>query len=493
MPKKPTYKQLLQKVETLEKEKCAWLKESEIAAGEAGFGEKGGDRLDDSSAEVDSLGVLIDVAAIQSIMDDFYSLTGMVTAILDMDGSVIESTGWQDICTKFHRIHPKTAQNCIESDLFLTKKLKAGEHIKYQCKNGLWDVVTPLYIGNKHLGNIYTGQFFYDDDFIDEQKFIQQAETYGFEKDAYLDAFHKIPRYRKKIIDQLMSFLVKFTTYISNVSYANLKLEKEIKERQELQARLAQVQKMDSIGRLAGGVAHDFNNKLLLILGYVELIMSQSGPGSQNYDELVEIQKAAQHSAEITRQLLAFARKQTIAPQVLDLNSTVESMLKMLRRLIGENIGLSWLPGTDLGLVRLDPAQIDQILTNLCVNARDAIQGTGKINIATASATFDEADCAPRTDYIPGDYITLTVSDNGSGMDQQTIANIFEPFFTTKEFGKGTGLGLATVYGIVKQNRGVITVSSEIDQGTTFKIYLPKHQIKMDSSFHDAEGHLRRP
>jgi two-component system cell cycle sensor histidine kinase/response regulator CckA len=212
-------------------------------------------------------------------------------------------------------------------------------------------------------------------------------------------------------------------------------------------------------------------------------------PAQPLFADLQEIQKAARRSADLTRQLLAFARKQTIAPKVLDLNETVESMLKMLRRLIGENIDLSWLPGNNLWPVKVDPSQIDQILANLCVNARDAIAGVGKVTIETKDSTFDETTCAAHAGFVPGEYVRLTVSDNGCGMDTETRAHIFEPFFTTKGVGEGTGLGLSTVYGIVKQNNGYIDVDSAPGQGTIFKIYLPRHagQVVEDRKAASAE------
>jgi two-component system sensor histidine kinase EvgS len=230
---------------------------------------------------------------------------------------------------------------------------------------------------------------------------------------------------------------------------------------------------MESVGRLAGGVAHDYNNMLSLIIGYAELALDKTSPGDALREDLDEILSAAQRSADITRQLLAFARKQTIRPKVIDLNETVEGMLKMLRRLIGEDIDLSWRPGTGRMPVFMDPSQVDQLLANLCVNARDAIGGVGKLTIGTGRVRFDEAYCADHAGFIPGDFILLAVSDDGCGMDKDTLANIFEPFFTTKSVGEGTGLGLATVYGIVKQNEGFINVYSEPGEGATFKIYLP--------------------
>ncbi|WP_319575914.1 PAS domain S-box protein [uncultured Desulfobacter sp.] len=859
MTRKPTYEELLQKVKKLEEERCAWKKDSFVEASNSKpRGTDSADPDNDFWEKKDNLGSIINVGKLQSIMDDFHKLTGMVTAILDMEGNVIESTGWQDICTKFHRVHPITKKNCTESDLYLVKNIKYGEYIEYQCKNGLWDVVTPLYIGNKHVGNIYTGQFFYEGDPVDENRFIKQAETYGFDKELYLDAFRRIPRYNRKTIKDLMSFLVKFTSYVSNVSYSNLKLETEIydrkqaedelrkserrfqramnasqdgiydwdletkdiyyspgwkrmlgyepdelpndfsvweklthpddaksswtmmneviegkrdrfeiefrmkhknghwvdilsrsnlytddlngkirvvgthvdiseikkierelkareeehwailetamdgfwiidtagrflevnetycemsgyaeeellhmdisavedvekpfdvathmqkvlaegqdrfesrhrrkdgtvfdveisvqkrpldepqcvvfirditerkcselallesetrfkalhnasfggivihdqgvilecnqglsemmgyeyseligmdgllliadqsrekvknnirtgyekpyeafglrkngeefpmhlearnvpykgkkvrtvefrdlteqkkteTEKEKLQAQLLQAQKMESVGRLAGGVAHDFNNMLNIILGNTEIAIEDIAPDDPVHGNLGEILSAAKRSADITRQLLAFSRKQTIAPKILNLNDTIKSMLRMLRRLIGEDIDLAWLPGANIRQVRMDPSQIDQILANLCVNARDAIADVGKITIETGNTTFDSAYCATHPGFVAGDFVLLAVSDDGCGMDQETISKMFEPFFSTKDIGKGTGLGLATVYGIVKQNEGFINVYSEPDQGTTFRIYLPQYRAETES------------
>jgi len=258
--------------------------------------------------------------------------------------------------------------------------------------------------------------------------------------------------------------------------------------REKLQVQLLQAQKMESIGRLAGGVAHDFNNMLSVILGYTELALEQAGSDPQFQHPLMEIQNAATRSADITRQLLAFARKQTIAPRILDLNHTVESMLKMLRRLIGEDLSLIWVPGEKCGLVKMDPSQIDQILANLCINARDAITGTGIITIETDSVTIDESYCKDHAGFIPGNFILLTVSDDGCGMKREILDNLFEPFFTTKTPEKGTGLGLATVYGIIKQNNGFINVYSEPEKGTTFRIYLPCHESEEPMTQHRPDA-----
>jgi two-component system, cell cycle sensor histidine kinase and response regulator CckA len=245
-------------------------------------------------------------------------------------------------------------------------------------------------------------------------------------------------------------------------------------EREKLQRQLNQAQKMESVGRLAGGVAHDFNNMLTVILGYAEMALLQCTSSEPIYENLKTIKAAALQSADLVRQLLAFARKQTIVPKVLDVNDTVAGMLKMLQRLIGEEIDFGWMPGPALWSLKMDPSQFDQLLANLCVNARDAITGVGKITIETENRVFDQAYCQVHPGFVPGEYVMVAVSDNGCGMEKEVMGQIFEPFFTTKETGKGTGLGLATVYGIIKQNDGFINVYSEPAKGSTFKIYLPR-------------------
>ena len=257
--------------------------------------------------------------------------------------------------------------------------------------------------------------------------------------------------------------------------------KKAKEEREKLHSQLIQAQKMESVGRLAGGVAHDFNNMLGVILGYTGMSLERLTPGDPLHTALTEIETAARRSADLTKQLLAFARKQVVSPRMLNLNSTIEAMLRLLRRLIGEDIGLLWMPGKNLWPVRMDPVQIDQILANLCVNARDAISGVGKVTIATGNVSLDDRQCARHEGFFPGDYVRLAVSDNGCGMDDDTLPHIFEPFFTTKEVGKGTGLGLATVYGVIKQNNGFIYVNSRPGQGSVFEIYLPRHSEGEDS------------
>lgn len=285
----------------------------------------------------------------------------------------------------------------------------------------------------------------------------------------------------------------------AELSSANSQLQIELAERlraaeekTNLQAQLYQAQRLESVGRLAGGVAHDYNNMLSVILNYTEMALEQLEPGSTVHNDLQEVLSAARRSTGITRQLLAFARKQTIVPQVLDLNAAMTDMLKMLKRLIGEDINLTWLPAPNLWPVKIDPSQVDQLLANLCVNARDAITGVGEIIIETNQVTLEPEYCASHARVVPGDYVLLTVSDNGCGIEKEILDKIFEPFFTTKELGKGTGLGLSTVYGIAEQHGGFVNVYSEPGKGTTFRIYLPRHTGKNMGREKRPNGEIKR-
>ena len=249
---------------------------------------------------------------------------------------------------------------------------------------------------------------------------------------------------------------------------------RDITSRRALEDQVRQAQKLEAVGRLAGGIAHDFNNTLAVILGHAEFALQATGESEALSEDLRAIQRAAQHSAVLTRQLLTYARRQTIAPRALDLNDSITEALRMLKPLIGESISLRWSPASDLWPVTLDPAQLDQILTNLCANARDAIGGHGTLSITTENCTVSVEASRDIPNSLPGEYVLLRVRDDGHGMTPDVRAQIFEPFFTTKGLGEGTGLGLAMVYGIVRQNHGAITVTSAPQQGTEMSLYFPR-------------------
>src|SRR5438552_12669881 len=247
----------------------------------------------------------------------------------------------------------------------------------------------------------------------------------------------------------------------------------EITDRKQLEEQLMQSQQMEAVGQLAGGIAHDFNNILTAIVGYTDLLTAELGANEQQHEDLEEIRKAARRAAALTRQLLAFSRKQVLEPRIIDVNGVVMNLDKMLRSLISENIELNTVLADDLAAARADQNQIEQVIMNLAINARDAMPDGGTVTIETRNATLDDTYAAQHVSVIPGEYVMLAVSDTGCGMDEKTKSRIFEPFFTTKPAGRGTGLGLSTVYGIVKQTGGNIWLYTEPGKGTTFKIYLP--------------------
>ena len=259
-------------------------------------------------------------------------------------------------------------------------------------------------------------------------------------------------------------------------------IARDLTQRKELEEQLRQAQKMEAVGRLAGGIAHDFNNLLAVLMGYSELMMQRLEPGDTLHKSAQEIGKAAERAATLTRQLLAFSRKQMLAPKVLDLNVVLSEMEDLLRRLIREDVTLRVAPDNGLWHIKADRGQLEQVILNLTLNARDAMPHGGRVTIETQNVELDAAYARRRPVVQAGSYVLLAVSDTGVGMDAETQAHIFEPFFTTKEKGKGTGLGLATVYGIVKQSGGYIWVYSEMGRGTTFKVYLPRVVERVEES-----------
>ncbi|MDX2480675.1 MAG: PAS domain S-box protein [Desulfuromusa sp.] len=270
------------------------------------------------------------------------------------------------------------------------------------------------------------------------------------------------------------------------VNYVAVK--REITEQLLVEDQYRQAQKMEAVGQLAGGVAHDFNNMLAIILGQVEIALMKIPPGDPLEKRLLEIKHAAKRSAELTQQLLGYARKQSRQPQVLNLNDTVATMLKMLKRLIGENLELRWQPEAALPLVNIDPSHLNQILTNLIINARDAIDGSGVIVVQTTQVFLDEKFCYEHSGSHSGEHVLLQVIDNGCGMSQDILTKMFDPFFTTKEVNRGTGLGLSMVFGLVKQNNGYITASSTPDQGSIFSLYFPRTLIDESLSIQADHG-----
>jgi len=326
---------------------------------------------------------------------------------------------------------------------------------------------TAAELTGRHLGSLYA----------DAQQWFQTA-----------DYFHARKEFNNLTTECVRKDGAAIVARISGRSIANGKdggtfeiFMEDVTETRMLELQLRQAQKMEAIGRLAGGIAHDFNNLLMVISGYVEFLLERLGPDPRLRGPAQEISNATQRATSLTRQLLAFSRKQILAPKLLDLNEAVAENLKMLTRMIGEDIDLVMIPGPTLGAVRADPGQIDQVIMNLAVNARDAMPQGGKLTIETANVTLDENFARTHTPLTAGDYIMLAISDTGVGMDNETQSRIFEPFFTTKGT-KGTGLGLSTVYGIVKQSGGFIFVDSKPQRGTAIRAYFPRVNGREDAA-----------
>ncbi|MBJ6802339.1 PocR ligand-binding domain-containing protein [Geomonas propionica] len=540
-----------------------------------------------------SINQLLDIPKLQVILDSLYEVSGIPSAIIDLEGKILTGSGWQDICTKFHRGNPTTEKFCIESDQEITSGLQDQQrHVQITCPLGLTDTATPLVIEGEHLANIFTGQLFLQPP--DRQRFRLQAEKYGFEEASYLLAIDRVPVISQDKLDQNLSFIANLTELLAiqgltqlrslevqeclreseervqqiiasaqegiivydcglrfqvwnrymeemsgfsaqqvlgrlpqevfpmlersgvverlrrvlaghGVDSAEVELQRpdlprsiwhtdtlaplknadgeivgviatvrDITERKHTEEQLRQALKMESVGRLAGGVAHDFNNMLTVIMGQAQLAQMKITQGHPLWQPLEQIAIAAQRSSQITRQLLAFSRKEIIDPRPVDLNQLISEAQKTLLRLIEESITLHCHPGADLWAVKMDPSQVDQVLVNLAVNARDAMPDGGVLSIHTENLHLSQKSCQYLHDASPGDYVQLVVSDTGMGMSEEVLEHIFEPFYTTKGLGKGTGLGLATVYGIIRQNGGFINVYSEVGHGTSFKIYLPR-------------------
>ena len=671
---------------------------------------------------------VIDVPSIQALMGDFFSLTKIPVGMIDLKGKVLVATGWQEICTKFHRLNPETCQHCIESDTMLSGGVEQGSFKLYRCKNNMWDIATPIIVGGKHLGNLFLGQFLFEDESPDYEVFRSQARQYGFDEEQYLGAFEKVPRWSRETVDKVMTFYARLANMASTLSYSSIKLarslanqerseealraseekyratfnnaavgmdlvnhngrflevndtlsnflgyareelknltildvtypedaestkqydalvqgrienyrlekrylrkdgavvwadlyvsairdrdgehrttvgvivditsrkkseemgrrlataveqaaeaivitdplgtiqyvnpsvekisgykreevlgkttsvfksgehdqafyrnlwetinrgevwtgrfinkrkdgslyheeatispvrgsggeiinfvavKRDVTEHLQLSRQLLQAQKMEAIGTLAGGIAHDFNNLLQVTLGFSELLLAEKREDDPEYADLSKIFQAGKSGAELVQRLLTFSRKVEPKPIPLNLNIRILQVEKLLRRTIPKMIDIQLDLPDDLGDINADPTQMEQVLMNLAVNARDAMPDRGKLTLGTKNVTLDEKCSKTHIGACPGDYVLLTVSDTGHGMDKATLEHIFEPFYTTKELGRGTGLGLAMVYGIVKQHGGYITCESEIGRGTTFNVYLPAIESRLE-------------
>ncbi len=442
----------------------------------------------------------------------------LASANIMLEAEIIERKRFQDTLSKSEREHRLVTDNvpaliaCVDKDrryvlanrqyeewFGVTSDQLIGRHVREVFTEASYQAAQP-YVERALSGQEATFELEIPHKDGSRRRWISATYVPKLEEDGTVGGFyalvHDVTGRRRaevelrRVHDELEARVAERTV---GLAAANAQLEAEIRERKraeeekaELGEQLRVSQKLEAVGQLAGGIAHDFNNLLTVITGYSQLLLSNMGPGDPSRHEIEQIQKAGERAATLTRQLLAFSRKQVLAPKLLDLNAVVVNMEQLLRRLIGEHITLVTAPDPTLWRVKADPAQLEQVLMNLAINARDAMPQGGQLTLETKNVELDAAYVRMHLPMTPGPYVVLTVSDSGCGMSPETQTHIFEPFFTTKEQGKGTGLGLAMVYGIIKQSGGYIWVYSEPGKGTTFKVYLPRVT-------EDPEGALSGP
>ncbi|WP_051957883.1 PocR ligand-binding domain-containing protein [Desulfobacter vibrioformis] len=460
---------------------------------------------------------LIDFPAIQEMMNAFYRTTHIGIAITDLEGNVQVATGWQDICTKFHRIHPETLGHCKKSDIYLSQNVKEGQYSLYKCKNNMWDIATPIVVGGRHIANLFLGQFFFDDEVLDYELFTKQAKKYGFDEKEYLAALADVPRWSRETVYNVMDFYTKLAVMVSRLSIANVQLGKSLKKQKQIEAklkkhrdhladlvketqkRLIQSEKMAGIGQLAAGVAHEINNptgfvmsnlqilsvninQLFSIIDNFEELLRNNSPQDpeksealqdclqklkENYDidylkedlpELInECLEGTNRIKNIVANLKSFTHPGMECHVPVNLNNEIEKALNLVLNEVKYNCEIVKEYG-ELPKISGNPQQIEQVMMNILINASHAIEDKGTIRIKT---------------YHQGEHVTIEVTDSGKGMHEDIMDKIFDPFFTTKDVGKGTGLGLYIVYGIIEEHKGKIDVESKIGEGTKIIIKFP--------------------
>lgn len=428
---------------------------------------------------------IIEATSLQETMNYLFKVTHMGFALADLRGNILVGTGWQDICTRFHRINDETCKNCIESDTSLASGVNRGQIRLYKCKNNMWDVVTPLYIGDKHVGNVFFGQFFFDDEVPERGLFEAQAEKYNFDKEAYMAAFERIPRFGKKDIENLMIFYVKLAEILSNVSLANLKLAKSLNTQKELQYKLEEkaaeveeyasqmeelaeerakqlkdAERLSAIGATAGMVGHDIRNPLQAITNHLYLAQKRIGtyPESevkqQIKQNIANIEENMLYINKIVADLQDFARPLNPTREQVDVKETIKDALTMVHT--PENIRICFDLQTSLPKLFADYTMLKRVLVNLAQNAIQAMPRGGALTITATTRA---------------NAVEVAVKDTGEGIPQDIQAKLFTPLMTTK--AKGQGFGLAVVKRLTEAMGGSVTFESHVGEGTTFTLNFP--------------------
>jgi PAS domain S-box-containing protein len=526
---------------------------------------------------------LVDVGNLQELMERFYAATGIPVGIIDVAGDILVATGWQDICTAFHRVHPATLERCRQSDAFIQSNLHISGYVAYKCRNGLWDLALPLVIDEKHLATLFLGQFFYADEVPDEAFFRRQAQEFGFDEERYLTALQAVPVFTRERVKAIMDYYASFVRFIMETGLTNLKrmeseqarresdelyrtmfeqsadgmtildpvtmrlvdfntaahsrlgytreefaelklsdiiegfspeqfaacesllrergaatfefrdrtktgetrdvlvsvnklllngkpvslgVVKDVTDLKRMQDELVKAQKLESLGILAGGIAHDFNNLLTGILGNLSIVRMQHSWDDTTRERLDNCESAVHQATGLTRQLLTFARGGDPVIRSIDTRRIIRESVSFALR--GSNVAGDVELPEGLWTLEADEGQIVQVINNLLINADQAMPDGGTVRVAAANCRVAEDEIPS---LVPGDYVRITVADQGAGIPPEHRDRIFDPFFTTKE--SGTGLGLTSIYSIVRKHGGQVLVASAAGGGARFDVYLP--------------------
>jgi signal transduction histidine kinase len=423
---------------------------------------------------------IIDIDILQKLQDGFAESYDVASLIVTKEGKPItRPSNFSNFC-KIIRATEKGAKKCEISDANLFRLVADGSSAVAPCSNfeEILDGAVPILIRNKIVATWAIGQKVISE--LHEDNVQRYAKIIGADTDQLVSAAKKLKLGSKKRFRSAVSFLELMANNISLLGLQNIQQAREISERKRTEEalrqsgeQLRQAQKMEAVGTLAGGIAHDFNNLLQGVMGYTQMLLMDKETGDPDVDKLTQIENSVQRAGELTRQLLTFSRKVESELRPVNINQEIKQVEKLLKRTIPRMIDIELHLEKNIKVVNADPAQVSQALMNFGLNARDAMPDGGKIVVETENVIFDKEYCKTHLGAVPGEYVLLSFSDTGCGMDKETVEHIFEPFYTTKETGKGTGLGLAMVYGIVKSHDGHIMCYSEPGKGTTFKIYFP--------------------
>ncbi|PSH02893.1 MAG: hypothetical protein CXZ00_15045 [Acidobacteria bacterium] len=419
-------------------------------------------QLTSSDVEAPELSDILDVQLIRSLMTDFYAISKIPMALVDIHGKVLAGVGWQRICTDFHRVNPESCRNCFESDTELTAGVRPGEYRMYKCKNQMWDVATPLVVGEHHLGNVFSGQFFFEDEEQDLKSFRDQAAKYGFNEQEYMAALAEIPRLSRETVQTSMAFMAKLAHIISEMGLRNAQMARWMEERKKAEEALIRSEKLASVGRMAATVAHEINNPLEAVTNCIYLAKSIAGlpPHAQEHLEIAE--RELLRVAHIARQTLGFYREKS-KPAVVDLGKLVHEVLGLYGpKLKQKGLRCEVRHEGDIHIVAV-AGEIRQVISNLLTNAIDASSPKHRIRLRTSRVTLDGSS-----------FSRLTVADTGSGIPRRNYDQLFKPFFTTKE-AVGTGLGLWVSTQIVKNHGGHFRLRSIEGKGSVFSVFLPQN------------------